>query len=196
MIGRISGFIMQIKVPTVLVDVMGVGYEVDLPVSDCALLPSIGANIVLFTHLIIREDCHSLYGFVCLESRDCFRTLIKVSGVGPRTALALLSTLTPVELNSAVENSDSRALCRAPGIGKKVAERMILELKGKLGIYNLHADSSSGDDTKNTLRIDMTSALLSLGYQEKEIVKAIKNLPNEIIDLTTGIKEALRLLNK
>lgn len=197
MIGRISGTLLQLKPPMVLVDVAGVGYEIGLPIPDCALLNKIGETVVLYTHLIIREDAHSLYGFINLENRECFRSLIKVSGIGPRIALALLSTLTPSELEHALEQADITTLCRTPGIGKKMAERMVLELKGKLHI-------SLADDAPGVLKSatshgivynDIANALASLGYGDKEINKTVKELPRGISDLSLGIKEALRLLS-
>lgn len=196
MIGRISGVLLAIKPPMVMVDVSGVGYELDLPIPDCATLAKIGEKVILFTHLVIREDAHSLYGFINLENRDCFRSLIKVSGIGPRIALALLSTLTPNELHIALENTDVTTLCRTPGIGKKMAERMILELKGKLHIAREFAPNMDKVDANYVVYEDIANALASLGYADKEINRVIKTLPVGITDLSFGIKEALRLFNK
>ena len=191
MIARIKGQLVSLRPPTAVVDVGGVGYELDLPIPDCGVLGNIGEIVFLHTHLVIREDAHSLYGFLKIENRDCFRTLIKVSGIGPRIALALLSTLTPDELNVALEQTDVTTLCRTPGIGKKMAERMILELKGKL-----HIEGVEAKETPNMIRNDIANALTSLGYNDKEISRIIKLLPLEISDLSLGIKEALKLLNK
>lgn len=190
MIARIHGQLVFVRPPTVIVDVSGVGYELDLPIPDCALLVNIGDTVLLYTHLVIREDAHSLYGFLKIENRDCFRTLIKISGIGPRIALALLSTLTPDELNIALEATDVNTLCRTPGIGKKMAERMILELKGKL-----HIESNTPSEMPNIIRVDIANALTSLGYNDKEITRIIKQLPLDISNLSLGIKEALKLLN-
>lgn len=195
MIGCISGRLLSVKPPQVLVDVNGVGYEVDLPMPDCANLPNINEIVILFTHFVVREDAHLLYGFINKDNRDCFRTLIKVSGIGPRIALALLSTLTPAELETALDHADVNMLCRTPGIGKKMAERMILELKGKLAVQ-LNSNNSAFTDTNNYIRADVANALASLGYNDKEITKIMQQLPLEISNVSLGIKQALRLLNE
>lgn len=195
MIGRLNGVLLQLRPPMVLVDVAGVGYELDLPIPDCALLAKVGETVTIFTHLVIREDAHSLYGFINLENRDCFRSLIKVSGIGPRIALALLSTLTPDELHHALEDADVTTLCRTPGIGKKMAERMILELKGKLHIDKGPSSNVDKIDANSLMYQDIANALASLGYADKEINRVIKGLPVGITDLSLGIKEALRLFN-
>lgn len=196
MIGRLVGVVTQVKPPMLLINVGGVGYEVDLPIPDIAALGVMGQTVTLHTHLVIREDAHSLYGFANLEGRDTFRTLIKVSGIGPRIALALLSTLAPQELHHALDNSDVAKLSQTPGIGKKMAERMILELKGKLHIEGENLLFNTKDSVSNILYSDIANALLSLGYNEKEIKSTIKSLPQDITDLSHGIKEALRLFNK
>lgn len=196
MIGRLSGEVVLFKPPLLVLDVSGVGYEVYLPIPDCTGIKS-GGQVILHTHLVVREDAHSLYGFITLEGRDTFRTLIKVSGIGPRIALALLSTLTPTELHYALDNSDVAKLSQTPGIGKKMAERMILELKGKLYVES-ESLSDGGSVANNTAIVytDIANALSSLGYADKEIKNTIKNLPLGITDLSSGIKEALRLFNK
>lgn len=200
MIGRLSGTLLSSRPPQILLDVSGVGYEVDVPISDCAKLPDSGSVIVLYTHLVIREDAHALYGFLTVQSRDSFRSLIKVSGVGPRIALALLSTLSLNELNMALQNGDVTSLSRTPGIGKKLAERMLLELKGKFIFEpDFDADLLVKQFAGNTLpgiQSDIRNALSSLGYNDKEISAVIKQLPDSIADLSSGIKEALKLLNK
>jgi holliday junction DNA helicase RuvA len=200
MIGRISGQVLKVQPPQVLVDVSGIGYEIDLPIPDCTSLPAVGANIIIYTHLVIREDAHSLYGFLTQNGRDCFRQLIKVSGIGPRIGLALLSSLSLNELELALANSDIDVLCRAPGVGKKMAERMLLELKGKLYFDNEFKVTADGvitaPDSGKMIRNDISNALLSLGYADKEIKEVLKNLPLDIIDLSSGIKEALKLLNR
>jgi len=200
MIGRISGQVLRIQPPQVLIDVSGIGYEIDLPIPDCALLPSVGANVVVYTHLVIREDAHSLYGFLTMNGRDCFRQLIKVSGIGPRIGLALLSALSLSELELALSAGDIDVLCRAPGVGKKMAERMLLELKGKICFGNEFKITTDGAipaiDSGKIIRNDISNALLSLGYADKEIREVLKNLPLDITDLSNGIKEALKLLNR
>jgi Holliday junction DNA helicase RuvA len=203
MISQINGCITTINPPQVVIETHGVGYEIDLPLSDCALLPTIGSQIAVHTHMVVREDAHSLYGFLAIETRNCFRQLIKVSGIGPRIALALLSTLSLAELQSALENSDIITLCRTPGIGKKMAERMLLELKDKLivvkpfNILNKTNDDMATTTNTNNGRNDIINALLSLGYNEKEATNVVKQLSEEgLTNLSIGIKEALRLLNK
>lgn len=196
MIGLLKGTLVSITPPSILVEVSGIGYEVDLPMSDCAEVPEIGGVITLYTHLIIREDAHLLYGFLSLDSRNCFRQLIKVSGVGPKIALALLSTLTVDDIHLAIFNADVNILTKTPGIGKKVAERLLLELKGK----NIAGMKPSSDllsnNKKYSIQSDIANALFSLGYGDKETNQVIKQLPEDIVDLSFGIKEALKLLNK
>ena len=194
MLGRLSGELIFHKPPRIMLDISGIGYEIDMPIPDCTTLPSIGNKVTLYTHLIIREDVHALYGFNTIASRDCFRTLLKVSGIGPRIALALLSTLTPTQLNVALEQADSTTLIRTPGIGKKMADRMILELKGHLNLDV--ADEDNKVTPKSSLRSDIANALVSLGYNDREINKVMQILPIGISELGLGIKEALRLLNQ
>lgn len=199
MIAQLSGKLIDLTPPQITVLVGGVGYEVDLPISHIAMLPALNHEITLFTHLVVREDAHLLFGFMQESERDCFRQLIKVSGIGPRIALALLSTMNSGQLQSAIEESDIATLCLTPGIGKKMAERMVLELKGKLQSSlefapssGLFAGSSVGD---NSIRKDIAVALESLGYNAKEISQVIKQLP-DLTDISQGIKEALKLLSK
>lgn len=197
MIGRISGSLLEISPPQAVVDACGVGYEIDLPIVDCTSLPEIGSPVALFTHLVVREDAHALYGFLTAAKRDCFRQLIKVSGIGPRIALALLSTLTLPELDVALTQGDVATLCRTPGIGKKMAERMLLELKDKLRLERSFAPEGREKPTvAHNLRSDISNALISLGFNEKEIAVALKDLSSEISDLGAGIKQALQFLNK
>jgi Holliday junction DNA helicase RuvA len=200
MIGRLSGIILELRPPQVLVDVSGVAYEVDVPISDCAKLDGLGTSIKLYTHLLIREDAHSLFGFLMIQSRDSFRRLIKVSGVGPRIALALLSTLSLTELQLALEHGDVDSLSRTPGIGKKLAERMLLELKGKF-IFQVEPNVANTVDNLATSELytivnDVRNALSSLGYNDKEIAMVMKQLPSGLTNLSDGIREALKLLNK
>lgn len=200
MIGSLTGKILFLRHPQVLIQVAGVGYEVDLPLSDCSNI-TIGQEVTLYTHLVVREDAHLLFGFLTIASRDSFRTLIKVSGVGPKIGLALLSTLSIEELEFALTSGSVDTLCRTPGIGKKVAERMLLELKGKFVVHSASLIGSSDQSSKlltsePDIKSDITNALASLGYNDKEIMRAIKGLPEGINDLSDGIKEALKLLNK
>lgn len=199
MINLLNGKLVDLTPPQITLMTGGVGYEVDLPISHLAQLPTIGNEITLYTHLVVREDAHLLFGFMHRSERDCFRQLIKVSGIGPRIALALLSTMTSQQLQHSIENGDLNTLCLTPGIGKKMAERMLLELKGKL-ISNIEFmptnefffDNKISD---NNIRKDIANALESLGYNNKEISLVIKQLP-ELNDLSHGIKEALKLLSK
>lgn len=197
MIGILTGQLLELTPPQVILNVGGVGYEIDMPISHLALLPPLGSNVKIFTSLIIREDSHTLYGFLEKKERDCFRQLIKVSGIGPKIALALLSTMTSADLQQAIENGDLNTLCLTPGIGKKMAERMLLELKGKI-LSNVEFAPSTGlfvDNSINSIKKDISNALESLGYNPKEIGNVLKQLP-EISDLSHGIKEALKLLSK
>ncbi|HEX6268208.1 MAG TPA: Holliday junction branch migration protein RuvA, partial [Burkholderiales bacterium] len=156
MIGRLTGRLAAKQPPQVLVDVTGVAYEVDVPMSTFYSLPATGETITLFTHLIVREDAHTLYGFATLEERAAFRQLIRISGVGARTALSVLSGLSVAELAQAVAMQEAGRLTRVPGIGKKTAERLLLELKGKLGDVQVAAGGEKASDVLN--------ALLALGY--------------------------------
>ncbi|MFO0319120.1 MAG: Holliday junction branch migration protein RuvA [Neisseriaceae bacterium] len=195
MINRISGELISLKPPAVVVEAFGVGYEIDLPMSDCCDLPDVGNKIIIHTHLVVREDAHLLFGFLKEQSRDCFRQLIKVSGIGPKIALALLSTLNANEVSFAINSADVATLCRTPGIGKKVAERILLELKGKTLDGGIPSVSLS-IGTSYSIHLDIANALSSLGYGEKETSLVIKQLPKDIVDLSSGIKEALKLLSK
>ena len=185
MIGRLTGRLASKHPPQLLVEVGGVGYEVEVPMSTFYSLPAAGEAVTLFTHLSIKEDSHSLYGFATLEERTTFRQLIKISGVGARTALAVLSGLSVGDLAQAVALQDAQTLTRIPGIGKKTAERLLLELKGKL------ADAKPSAPGSN----DVLNALLGLGYSEKEALAAVKGLPAGIA-VAEGIRAALKALAK
>lgn len=192
MIGRIQGILLQKNPPQLLVDCQGVGYEIDVPMSTFYNLPVVGEKVTLFTHLAIREDAHVLYGFGSLDERALFRQLIRISGVGARTALALLSGLSVSDMSQAVALQDASRLTSIPGIGKKTAERLLLELKGKLETGALSAISSS---VQNDAMADIQNALLALGYSEKETILAIKQVPNDC-SVSDGIKTALKALSK
>ena len=162
MIGRLRGLLLEKRPPQILVDVSGVGYEVDVPMSTFCNLPEAGAEVTLLTHFVVREDAMLLYGFATAAEREAFRALIRISGVGPRIALAVLSGLTVEQLASAVEAGEAGLLTRIPGIGKKTAERLILELKGKLkGAAFAGLSSAEGAS-----RADIVSALGALGYSD------------------------------
>lgn len=199
MIGKISGILAVVKPPLVLIETPGgIGYEIDIPMSDFYNLPTPGSELTLYTHLVIREDHHALFGFISPISKDCFRQLIKVSGIGPKIGLALLSTLSVEDIHSAVACSDITTLCLVPGVGKKMAERMLLELKGKLGLGSEFASAKGAVFSRSTSAVknDILTALISLGYNEKDTLKVIHQLPEEINDISFGIKEALKLITK
>ena len=192
MIGRISGVLADKQPPQVLVDVGGVGYELDVPMSTFYNLPAVGERVVLLTHFVVREDAQILFGFFTAAERATFKELVKISGVGPRTALSILSGLSVAELASAISRQDSARLVKVPGIGKKTAERLLLELKGKLG-----ADLGlpSGSAPVSDAQADIAQALQSLGYSEREALAAVKALPAEV-GVSDGIKLALKALNR
>ena len=192
MIGRLTGTLLEKNPPHVLVDCGGVGYEVDVPMSTLYGLPDTGGKVVLFIQLIVREDAHLLYGFGTTQEREAFRQLTKISGVGPRTALAVLSGMSVAELAQAVTMQEAGRLTKVPGIGKKTAERLLLELKGKLG-----ADLSSVTDVNRPTPAgnDVLNALLALGYNDREALAAIKLIP-EGLSVSEGIRHALRSLSK
>ncbi|MGE5337093.1 MAG: Holliday junction branch migration protein RuvA [Gemmatimonadota bacterium] len=188
MIGRLEGRLLEKNPPTVLVDANGVGYEVDVPMSTFYNLPVIGERITLLTHLVVREDAHLLYGFATAAERSAFRELIRISGIGSRTALAVLSGMSVNELAQAITLQESGRLTKVPGIGKKTAERLLLELKGKLGaVLEGTAATSAPADTG----ADITRALMALGYSEKEAAAATRQVP-----AGTGVSEGIRLALK
>ena len=192
MIGRLTGILLEKHPPQVLLDVQGVGYEVDVPMSTFYDLPAVGMQVVLYTHLVIREDMHLLFGFATESERQTFRQLVKISGVGARTALALLSGLSVSDLHHAVETQDSVKLIRVPGIGKKTAERLLLELRDKLDsavIDSGQAKSALGNGA------DILNALLSLGYNDKEADWAVKQI-SATATISDGIRQALQFLSK
>jgi Holliday junction DNA helicase RuvA len=192
LIGRLTGRLAAKTPPQVLLDVGGVGYEVDVPMSTFFNLPSLGESVVLLTHLVVREDAHLLYGFLTEGERGTFRELVKISGVGPRTALAILSGLSVAELAAAVGRQDGARLVKVPGIGKKTAERLLLELKGKLGPeLALPAGAAALSDAQ----ADIAQALQALGYNEREAQAAIKALPADV-GVAEGIRQALKALNR
>ena len=188
MIGRLSGRLVSKNPPQVLLEVAGVGYEIDVPMSTFYNLPATGEAVTLHTHLLVREDAHVLYGFATLDERAAFRKLIRISGVGARTALAVLSGLSVAELAQAVALQETARLTRVPGIGKKTAERLLLELKGKL------ADAVPSE-TKGGSGNDVLNALIGLGYSDKEALAAVKGLAPGLA-VTEGIRAALKALAK
>ena len=191
MIGRLSGILLEKNPPQLLVDCGGVGYEVDVSMSTFYNLPGLGEKVTLFTHMAVREDAHLLYGFGNLEERAVFRQLIKISGVGARTALAILSGMSISDLSQTITLQETGRLTKIPGIGKKTAERLLLELKGKLG-----ADiGSTGGVMRSDASSDILNALLALGYSDKEALLALKQVPDGS-SVSDGIKLALKSLSK
>jgi Holliday junction DNA helicase RuvA len=190
MIGRLSGVLLEKNPPQLLLDVQGVAYEVDVPMSTWYNLPASGERITLFTHLVVREDAHLLYGFGTEDERRAFRQLLKVNGIGARIALSVLSGLSVSELAQTVSLQETARLTRIPGIGKKTAERLLLELKDKLGA-DLGRAGAAKRDTPAT--VDITGALLALGYNEREAQAAVRQLPDGIA-VADGIRQALRTL--
>ena len=188
MIGRLTGKLVAKHPPQVLVDVNGLAYEVDVPMSTFYNLPATGEEVTLHTHLVVREDAHILFGFGTQEERAVFRQLIRISGIGARTALSVLSGLSVAELAQAVAMQETARLTKVPGIGKKTAERLLLELKGKLADA-LPAEVKAGGNG------DVLNALLGLGYSEKEALVAVKGLPPGI-GVAEGIRAALKGLAK
>ena len=188
MIGRITGTLAEKSPPHLLIDVNGVGYEVDVPMSSFYNLPGLGERVTLLTHFVVREDAQVLFGFLTHDERATFRLLVKISGVGPRTALSILSGLSVNELAHAVSLQESARLVKVPGIGKKTAERLLLELKGKLGDAIAVPTSVA-----NNAQGDILQALLALGYSDREAATALKALPGDV-GVSDGIKLALRAL--
>ena len=193
MIGRLSGTLLEKNPPQIVLDVQGVGYEVDVPMSTFYNLPALNEKVVLHTQLIVREDAHLLFGFLTHEERIAFRQLLKISGVGPKLALSVLSGLSIADLAAAVANKDANRLTKIPGVGKKTAERLLLELQGKFTVSG--AAAAPGSAVAFSSSNDIVNALLALGYNEKEADWAAKQLPKEV-DVSGGIRQALKLLSK
>ena len=192
MIGRLSGILLEKNPPQLLLDVQGVAYEVDVPMSTFYNLPGTGERVTLWTHLVVREDAHLLFGFGSDSERRAFRQLLKITGVGARTALSVLSGLSVAELAQAVTMQDSGRLIKIPGIGKKTAERLLLELKDKLGV---DLTTTVGVFRAPPASSDILHALLALGYSDREAVAAVKKLPDGVA-VGDGIRQALKLLAK
>jgi len=192
MIGKLTGTLLEKNPPQILIDCHGVGYEVDVPMSTFYNLPAVGEKVALLTHFVVREDAQILYGFGTAQEREAFRQLIKISGVGPRTALSVLSGMGVSDLAQAVTAQEAGRLVKVPGIGKKTAERLLLELKGKLG-----ADIGvpTGGVVRGESHSDILQALVALGYSDKEAALALKALPNDV-GVSEGIKLALKSLAK
>lgn len=194
MIGRLTGSLLEKNPPQILLDVAGVGYEVDVPMSTFFNLPAMGERVTLLTHLLVREDAHLLFGFLTADERAAFRQLLKISGIGARTALALLSGLSVTELAQAVALQEAGRLTKIPGIGKKTAERLLLELKDKLpkGTSSSLAQISAATIDSAS---DILNALLALGYAEREVAPLIKTLPPDVA-VADGLRQTLKALAK
>ena len=189
MIGRLHGKLLEKNPPQILIDVSGVGYEVDVPMSTFCNLPEVGGELTLHTHFVVREDAELLYGFATLAERAVFRALIKISGVGPKIALALLSGITVDQLKDAVDRGETGLLTKVPGIGKKTAERLVLELKGKLA----GTGAATAAVPTSGARAAVAAALIALGYSEREAAAATKKLPEDCT-VNDGLRLALKSL--
>ncbi|MHB1232191.1 MAG: Holliday junction branch migration protein RuvA [Burkholderiales bacterium] len=192
MIGRITGVLVEKHPPQVLVDVSGVGYEIDVPMSTFYNLPASGERITLYIHLAIREDAHLLYGFGSDSERQAFRQLLKVSGIGAKTALSLLSGMSVADLANAIASQETGRLTKVPGIGKKTAERLLLELRDK---FSAAVTAVAAANAALSSESDILNALNALGYNDKEAAWAVKQLPADL-SVSDGIRQALKLLSK
>lgn len=200
MIGFIKGTLFEKLSSKVIVDVNGVGYEIEMPTQEFAGLPELGEGCLLYTHLIIREDSHSLCGFMDKAARDLFRVLLKVSGIGPKIALAMLSILSVQDIVNSINSDDLNTLCMVSGLGKKGAQRLVLELKGKLSDFSLGSsdiktNTTSSISSKSLLAAQVIEALVGLGYSNKDALMATKNIEPDINDVAIAIKQALKFLN-
>lgn len=189
MISRLRGVVLEKNPPLVVLDIQGVGYEAQVSMQTFYTLPVVGEEVQLYTQLVVREDAHLLFGFSSREERETFQALVKVSGIGAKSALGILSALTSDELATAIANEDIKRLTAAPGIGKKTAERLVLELRGKL-VGNNHNDSLL-IPAVNSQHDDIINTLIALGYSDKEARSACKNLP-EGTDISEGVRLALK----
>lgn len=194
MIGFLRGVLSAKQPPSLLLDVGGVGYEVDAPMSTFYQLPDIGSQVMIFTHLIVREDAHALYGFASESERGLFRALIKVNGVGPRMALGILSGLSAEEFSRCIQQGDTASLQRLPGIGKKTAERLIIEMRDRLPESEAAALPAAGSN-QDPVR-EATEALLALGYKPLEAGKLLKQVESEAKTVEDLIRLALKAAGK
>ena len=190
MIGRIKGLLVEKNPPLVAVDVNGITYELNAPMSTIYELPDLGAEVCLYTHLLVREDAHLLFGFFSAREREFFRTLLKVNGVGAKIAIAILSGLSVEDLSNVVQQKDVLRITKVPGIGKKTAERLILELRDKLSVISGGELNSSGGEIE-----DAVGALVALGYSDRDSRNALLKVPGELA-VAELIRQALRILSK
>lgn len=189
MIAKLSGILIEKTPPLVVIDCQGVGYEVEVPMSTFYDLPELGQKVQLLTHFVVREDAQLLYGFASIQEKQTFRQLLKVNGIGAKSALAILSGVSLDELMMAVSQQEVAVLTQVPGVGKKTAERLLLELKDKFALSDLGPANAAPSNTQ-----DILNALLALGYNEREVVKVVKTLDKDI-GVSEGIKQALQLLS-
>lgn len=192
MIGRIHGILLEKTPPLVLIDCSGVGYECEVPMSTFYHLPAVGEKVTLLTHFVVREDAQLLYGFGTQQERATFRQLLKVNGIGAKSALSILSGLSIDDLVQAVALQETNMLTRVPGVGKKTAERLLLELKDK---FTLEGVAAMNANQPKSVSSDVLNALLALGYNEREALAAVKMLDKDA-SVSDGIKQALKLLSK
>lgn len=198
MIGQIRGVILEKQPPQLLVDVQGVGYEIDAPMSTFYQLPDLGQEVSLHTHLIVREDAHHLYGFYSREERLLFRTLLRVNGVGPRLALTILSSIAPEEFVRSILNNDTASLVRLPGVGKKTAERLVIEMRDKLSDWyqtptnNGSLSLEQNNQNRHQTLQDAISALISLGYKQQEANRIVTKIDDGAGTSEELIRRALR----
>ena len=193
MIGRIRGELVEKNFPQVVVSCHGVGYEIDVPMSTFYPLPRTGEEVTLLTHLVVREDAHLLFGFLTAAERTAFRQLLKISGVGPKVALSVLSGMSVDDLSAAIAAEDAARLTKVPGIGKKTAERLVLELRDKLPKAIPAARAGGAEASAESA--DVLNALLGLGYNEREAQAAVKSLPPDL-QIADAIRQALKNLAK
>jgi len=201
MIGQLRGILLEKQPPQLLLDVHGVAYEIDAPMSTFYHLPEIGQEVVLYTHFVVREDAQLLYGFYAREERALFRTLLKVNGVGPRLGLTILSSIDPAEFVRCIMSDDTTSLVRLPGVGKKTAERLIIEMRDKLADWQPGLPAGSTVDairsvkkpeTRNRIIQDAVSAMIALGYKPAEASRAVANVDDNIKNSEEMIRQALR----
>jgi len=198
MIGQIRGIILEKQAPQLLIDVGGIAYEIDAPMSTFYHLPESGHEVTLFTHFVVREDAHLLYGFFSREERLLFRTLLKVNGVGPRLALTILSSASPHEFVQCVLNNDTDSLVRLPGIGKKTAERLVIEMRDKLSDWSDARPVEGGiparkeNNTRHSILQDAISALIALGYKQQEANRMVTRIDDGLAASEELIRKALR----
>jgi len=198
MIGRLQGILLEKRPPYLLIDVHGVGYELLASMNTCYQLPEVGQSVILYTHLVVREDAQLLYGFYEVQERTLFKALIKASGVGPKTALAILSSMDPKKFASCITQEDLASLVRIPGIGKKTAERLIVEMRDRLSDWEMAGEvvtaqgHSPSITAEHAVTKDAISALVTLGYKPQEASRAIGKISQKELSTEALIREALR----